>query len=61
MNKLKFLQIKNYNFYSSYFIFQQRRTEMECRKTDGYDRKETAPKKRYKKNNYFSDEEDFSE
>jgi len=34
---------------------------MECRKTDGYDRKETAPKKRYKKNNYFSDEEDFSE
>lgn len=36
---------------------------MERRKTDEYDRKETltVPKKRYKKNNYFSDEEDFSE
>lgn len=31
--------------------------------TDGYDRKEssTVSKKRYKKNKYFSDEEDFSE
>lgn len=36
---------------------------MERRETDEYDRKETStvPKKRYKKNNYFSDEEDFSE
>lgn len=31
--------------------------------TDECDKKEnsTIPKKRYKKNNYFSDEEDFSE
>lgn len=53
---------KNYDFYSRYFIFQQRRSEMESRETE-HDRKitSTVPKKRYKKNNYFSDEEDFSE
>ncbi|KYN20415.1 PREDICTED: zinc finger CCHC-type and RNA-binding motif-containing protein 1-like [Trachymyrmex cornetzi] len=46
---------------SAVIALEQRRTEMERRKTDGYDRKETVSKKRYKKNNYFSDEEDFSE
>lgn len=45
-------------------MFQQKRTEMERREIrDKCDKKETltVPKKRYKKNNYFSDEEDFSE
>lgn len=49
---------------SAVIALEQRRTEMESRKTiDKYDSKETStiPKKRYKKNNYFSDEEDFSE
>ncbi|XP_012527928.1 zinc finger CCHC-type and RNA-binding motif-containing protein 1 [Monomorium pharaonis] len=49
---------------SAVIALEQRRNEMECRETtDEYDKKETltVPKKRYKKNNYFSDEEDFSE
>jgi len=48
---------------SAVIALEQRRTEMEYRETDEYDRKETLtiPKKRFKKNNYFSDEEDFSE
>lgn len=63
MDKLNFYGAKNYNFYSCYFVFQQRRSEMERRETDEHDRKESLAvrKKRYKKNNYFSDEEDFSE
>lgn len=46
-----------------YLVFQQRRFEMEHREKDEHDRRETLTlrKKRYKKNNYFSDEEDFSE
>lgn len=47
-----------------YFTLQQKRVKMECREEiDECDRKETStiPKKRYKRNTYFSDEEDFSE
>ncbi|XP_011704237.1 PREDICTED: zinc finger CCHC-type and RNA-binding motif-containing protein 1-like [Wasmannia auropunctata] len=47
---------------SAVIALEQRRTEMERREaTDEYDRREALPRKRYKKNNYFSDEEDFSE
>ncbi|XP_032675652.1 zinc finger CCHC-type and RNA-binding motif-containing protein 1-like [Odontomachus brunneus] len=51
---------------SAVIALEQRRFEMENRygeTMDGYDRKEgsTVSKKRYKKNKYFSDEEDFSE
>ncbi|KYN04795.1 PREDICTED: zinc finger CCHC-type and RNA-binding motif-containing protein 1-like [Cyphomyrmex costatus] len=47
---------------SAVIALEQKQTEMEHKETtDEYDRKETVPKKRYKKNNYFSDEEDFSE
>ncbi|TGZ48131.1 zinc finger CCHC-type and RNA-binding motif-containing protein 1-like [Temnothorax curvispinosus] len=48
---------------SAVIALEQKRSEMERREADEYDRKETltAPRKRYKKNNYFSDEEDFSE
>ncbi|XP_011870491.1 PREDICTED: zinc finger CCHC-type and RNA-binding motif-containing protein 1-like [Vollenhovia emeryi] len=48
---------------SAVIAFEQRLFERDHRETDKHDRKEilTVPKKRYKKNNYFSDEEDFSE
>lgn len=52
---------------SAVIAFEQRQSEMEYRNRETIgnerDRKEnlTAPKKRYKKNEYFSDEEDFSE
>ncbi|XP_029165243.1 zinc finger CCHC-type and RNA-binding motif-containing protein 1-like [Nylanderia fulva] len=49
---------------SAVIAFEQRRTEIERRQTmDECNRKDssTIPKKRYKKNDYFSDEEDFSE
>lgn len=49
---------------SAVIALEQRRTEMERRQTiDECNRKDssTIPKKRYKKNDYFSDEEDFSE
>ncbi|KMQ97195.1 zinc finger cchc-type and rna-binding motif-containing protein 1-like protein [Lasius niger] len=49
---------------SAVIAFEQRRTELDRRQTiDECSRKGslTVPKKRYKKNNYFSDEEDFSE
>jgi len=47
---------------SAVIALEQRRSEIESRETE-HDRKITSivPKKRYKKNNYFSDEEDFSE
>ncbi|XP_020279552.1 zinc finger CCHC-type and RNA-binding motif-containing protein 1-like [Pseudomyrmex gracilis] len=49
---------------SSVIAMEQKRINMERREEiDEYDRKEnsTIPKKRYKRNTYFSDEEDFSE
>ncbi|EFN77344.1 zinc finger CCHC-type and RNA-binding motif-containing protein 1 [Harpegnathos saltator] len=51
---------------SAVIALEQRRFEMENRHEeviDGHDRKESSSlsKKRYKKNKYFSDEEDFSE
>ncbi|EZA60628.1 hypothetical protein DMN91_002849 [Ooceraea biroi] len=48
---------------SAVIALEQKRSEMERRETDKCDDKEilTVPKKRYKRNNYFSDEEDFSE
>lgn len=48
---------------SAVIALEQRRNEMERRETtDEHDRREmTVPKKRFKKNSYFSDEEDFSE
>ncbi|KAL6257866.1 hypothetical protein P5V15_011464 [Pogonomyrmex californicus] len=47
---------------SAVIALEQRRTEMEYGETTD-DKKETIiiPRKRYKRNNYFSDEEDFSE
>ncbi|KAL0127927.1 hypothetical protein PUN28_003286 [Cardiocondyla obscurior] len=46
---------------SAVIALEQKRSDIDHKEIDKHDRKEIVPKKRYKKNNYFSDEEDFSE